>query len=73
MIEADIQDIIRRVKERVAHGDIEGKASSALIAQAAVDADDEDLGDGVFASVGEAVAAARRAFVEYQSIGLDGR
>jgi acyl-CoA reductase-like NAD-dependent aldehyde dehydrogenase len=73
LTDADIQDIISRVKERVAHGDIEGKASSALMAAAAIDANDDDLGDGVFATVDEAVRAAKRAFGEYQAIGLDGR
>lgn len=73
LTDADIQDIITRVKARVAHGDIEGKASSAMLAAAAIDADDEDLGDGVFATVDEAVGAAKRAFSQYQSSGLDSR
>lgn len=71
--DAEIQEIIARVKERVALGDIEGKASSALIAASEIAADDSELGDGVFATVDEAVAAARRAFETYQSSGLGAR
>lgn len=72
LTDADVQAIISRVKERVAHGTIEGKTSSALDAAAAID-DDAELGDGVFATVDEAVAAARSAFLQYQSSGLDTR
>jgi acyl-CoA reductase-like NAD-dependent aldehyde dehydrogenase len=43
------------------------------MAAAAIDANDDDLGDGVFATVDKAVRAAKRAFGEYQAIGLDGR
>lgn len=71
--DAEIQEIIARVKERVALGDIEGKASSALIAASEVAADNSELGDGVFATVDEAVAAARRAFEVYRSSGLGAR
>ena len=36
-------------------------------------ATDDGLGDGVYGSIDEAVAAASRAFRKYQAIGLDGR
>ncbi len=71
--DADIQAIISRVKERVAHGDIDGKVSAALGAASAVEGDDVELGDGVYATVDEAVTAARRAFERYRSSGLDSR
>lgn len=73
LTDAEIQAIISRVKTRVAHGDIEGKAGLAILAAEAVEAADAKLGDGVFATVDEAVAAARRAFLTYQSSGLDAR
>nr|NIS40582.1 aldehyde dehydrogenase family protein [Desulfuromonadales bacterium] len=34
---------------------------------------DVELGDGIFRTIDEAVAAANRAFTEYQKIGLGGR
>ncbi len=73
LTDAEIQAIISRVKERVAHGDIEGKTGSAILAAEAVAAASEHLGDGVFATIDEAVAAAKRAFGMYASSGLDAR
>lgn len=71
--DSDIQAIISRVKSRVATGDIPGSAGRAIRAAEAVDAVDESVGEGVFRSVDEAVAAAKRSFSAYQSIGLDRR
>ncbi len=73
LTDSDIQAIISRVKERVAFTDIEGKTSQALRAGQAIADPDEDLGDGVFATVDEAVAAAKQAFMRYQTSGLDAR
>ncbi|MDA2979541.1 MAG: aldehyde dehydrogenase EutE [Actinomycetota bacterium] len=73
LTDADIQAIISKVKTRVAHSDIAGKAGSAMIAADALNADDATLGDGVFGTIDEAVAAAKRAFQDYQGSGLDTR
>lgn len=73
LTDAEIQAIISRVKERVAHGDIEGKTGSALRAAEAVAAAAESLGDGVFGTIDEAVGAAKRAFGMYASSGLEPR
>ncbi len=71
--DSDIQDIITRVKSRVAAGDIAGKTGAALIARSEIENLDESLGEGVFSTVDEAVAAAKQAFRSYQEIGLDAR
>lgn len=71
--DSDIQAIISRVKSRVAEGDTGGKVGQSLAAAAAVDGADDEIGEGVFRTVDEAVGAARRAFETYRSVGLDGR
>jgi acyl-CoA reductase-like NAD-dependent aldehyde dehydrogenase len=72
--ESDIQAIISRVRRRVATGEIAGRTGPALAAADEVAAMDAvELGEGVFGSVDDAVAAARRAFAEYQGLGLDRR
>ena len=71
--DSDIQDIITRVKGRVAASDIGAKTGAALIARQEIEDLDESIGEGVFVTVDEAVAAAKRAFCSYQEIGLDGR
>jgi acyl-CoA reductase-like NAD-dependent aldehyde dehydrogenase len=71
--DSEIQAIISRVKQRVAHGDIEGSTGKAIAAAEAVEDLTDQLGDGVFATVDEAVAAAKVAFGRYQSSGLDAR
>ena len=73
LTDAEIQAIISKVKTRVAHGDIEGKAGPAIAAADALKPADAQLGDGVFATVDEAVAAAKRSFQTYQAAGLDTR
>ncbi|GMR02528.1 MAG: aldehyde dehydrogenase EutE [Acidimicrobiia bacterium] len=73
LTDSDIQDIITRVKSRVAAGDIGAKTGAALIARDEIDNLDESLGEGVYATVDEAVGAAKRAFTTYQTIGLDAR
>ncbi len=71
--DADIQAIISRVKSRVAAAETGGSVGRSLAAAADVAADGEELGEGVYRTVDEAVAAARRAFAVYQGVGLDGR
>jgi len=73
LTEADIQAIITKVKTRVSTGDIEGKAGAAILAAEAVADIEDDLGDGVFATIDDAVAAARASFEIYRSSGLDAR
>ncbi|MGI9667616.1 MAG: aldehyde dehydrogenase family protein [Acidimicrobiia bacterium] len=71
--DSEIQAIISRVKTRVAAGDTGGKTGQAFSAVEAVDAVDDSVGEGVYRTVDEAVAAARAAFASYQAVGLDGR
>jgi aldehyde dehydrogenase len=73
LTDTDIQAIIGRVKGRVAAGDIGGKASQGLLAADDVASVDDQLGEGVFATVDDAVAAAKSAFVTYSDLGLDRR
>ena len=71
--DSDVQAIIAKVKGRVAAGDVGGKTGAGLIARAEIDDMGESLGEGVYATVDEAVAAATRSFARYQNVGLDGR
>lgn len=70
--DSDIQAIITRVKGRVSASDIGDKAGVGISAVSAID-DEAAMGDGVFATIEEAVAAAKRSFDRYQSVGLDAR
>jgi propionaldehyde dehydrogenase len=68
----EIQDIIERVRHRL--GEAGAGAGAVLRAQEALSAAAEaELGDGIFPSIGDAVHAASRAYVDYQRIGLQGR
>ncbi len=73
LTDADIQDIIARVKSRVAAADIPGRTGAALIAGREIEDLDDTLGEGVYATVDDAVAAAKRAFGRYREAGLDAR
>ena len=73
LTDTDIQAIIARVKERVSAGDIAGRTAPALEAAHAVATEDDAVGDGVFRTVDDAVAAAKRSFAVYRSLGLDRR
>ena len=73
LTDADIQAIITKVKSRVSAGDIEGKSGAALLAADAVSDVEDDLGDGVFSTIDEAVGAAKAAFESYRALGLDAR
>jgi propionaldehyde dehydrogenase len=71
--EREIQEIIERVKGRLeaASG---GRAGTALRAEAELSAAAAaELGDGIHATIDDAVAAATGAFATYQSLGMDGR
>jgi aldehyde dehydrogenase len=68
----EIQDIIERVRRRL--GEAGERPGAGLRAQEELSAAEEaELGDGIFPSVGEAVHAASRAYADYQRIGLQGR
>ncbi len=71
--DSDIQAIITRVKSRVAAADIVGKTGAALIARDEIDDLDDVLGEGIYATVDEAVHAGKQAFASYQGIGLSAR
>jgi aldehyde dehydrogenase len=73
LTDSDVQAIIAKVKGRVSSGDIGGKAGAGISASDAVDAVDEALGEGVYSTIDEAVAAAEVAFHRYQSVGLESR
>ena len=70
--ERDIQDIIERVRRRIDAAS-DGRAGTALRAEAELAAAPTELGDGIHATIDDAVAAATGAFREFQSMGLDGR
>ncbi len=71
--EREIQEVIERVRRRMALA-ADGRPGVALRAEAELSAAAAaELGDGVHATIDEAVAAAGRAFRAYQAIGLDGR
>jgi len=71
--EQEIAEIIERVRRRMdaAAG---GRAGVTLRAEAELAAaTSADLGDGIFATIDDAITAATAAFRAYQSVGLDGR
>ncbi len=67
----EIQEIIARVRRRLGE---DGAAPASLRAAAELaDVETADLGDGIYATVDEAVSAARRAYDAYHGMGLDRR
>ncbi len=70
--ERDIQDIIERVRRRIDAAS-DGRLGTALRAEAELAAAPTELGDGIHATIDDAVAAATGAFRAFQSMGLDGR
>jgi acyl-CoA reductase-like NAD-dependent aldehyde dehydrogenase len=71
--ERDIQDIIDRVRRRIDSAS-DGRVGTGLRAEAELAAAAaSELGDGIFATIDEAVGAATRAFRAYTPMGLDGR
>ncbi len=73
LTDSEIQSIIARVQSRVAPAATPGRSGAAIRAGDAIAQSEEDLGDGVYATVDEAVAAAGNAFQTYRSVGLDAR
>jgi acyl-CoA reductase-like NAD-dependent aldehyde dehydrogenase len=73
LTDREIADIIGRVKHRVEVA--EGQNGTGLAMKAAVEraALAGKLGDGIFTTIDEAVAAARRAFLAYRQMGLEKR
>ena len=71
--EAQVQEIVERVRARFAESG-SPLTGAGIRAQAELEEiADIELGDGIFRTIDEAVAAATRAFREYQKIGLGGR
>jgi aldehyde dehydrogenase len=69
--DAEVHAIIERVRRRMADaGEVRPGAGMQAAAQVAAPA---ELGDGIHASIDDAVAAAGRAFLAYRSAGLDRR
>ncbi len=67
----EIQQIITRVRARLGE---DGSAPASLRAAAELaEVDRDELGDGIYATVDEAVAAAGKAFAAYRDMGLDRR
>ncbi len=67
----EIQEIIARVRRRLGE---DGAAPASLRAAAELaEVETADLGDGIYATVDEAVSAARRAYDAYHGMGLDRR
>ncbi|MBI4261305.1 MAG: aldehyde dehydrogenase EutE [Actinobacteria bacterium] len=70
--ENEIRDIIERVRTRI--GEAGEHPGPALRGQAGLSAAAEaQLGDGIYPTIDEAVAAAGRAFERYRATGLEGR
>jgi acyl-CoA reductase-like NAD-dependent aldehyde dehydrogenase len=73
MEQREITEIIERVRGRLAAGG-EGRPGAALQAGAELAAaDSAELGDGIFATVDEAVTAAAQAFRAFRDHGLEAR
>jgi aldehyde dehydrogenase len=73
LTDAEIQEIISRVQGRVATAEFPGRSGLAIEASDALSDSDGTLGEGVYATVDQAVAAARSAFEMYRSVGLEAR
>jgi len=71
--DAEIQAIIERVKSRVAAAEMSERAAPALRASDDLAVSDVQLGDGIHADIDGAVAAARTAFLDYRTMGLEAR
>ena len=69
----EIKAIIDRVKGRVAAVEHATRTGPALAAAEELEAASSQLGDGIHPSIDAAVAAARRAFMAYQGMGLEVR
>ncbi len=73
LTEQEIEAIIGRVRGRVEAVEGRNHTGPALRAAAERAALSSKLGDGIYASIDEAIAAARRAFAAYRGMGLEKR
>ncbi|MDX1469633.1 MAG: aldehyde dehydrogenase family protein, partial [Acidimicrobiia bacterium] len=73
LTDSEIQAIIERVKGRVAAAEFAARAGPALRAGDELSVSEVELGDGIHATIDQAVAAAKAAFASYQEMGLEGR
>ena len=71
--ESEIRAIIERVKGRVAAAEFAERAGPTLQARDELDISEIELGDGIHATIDEAVRAARDAFSIYREMGLEKR
>jgi acyl-CoA reductase-like NAD-dependent aldehyde dehydrogenase len=71
--DSEIQAIIDRVKGRVAAAEFADRTGPALRAADELGVADVELGDGIHASIDDAVAAATVAFGSYGEMGLEAR
>ena len=71
--ESEIAAIIDRVKGRVEAAEGRARTGPSLAAANAVAASTVELGDGIFESIDDAVAASRRAFMASRDMGLEAR
>jgi aldehyde dehydrogenase len=71
--EHDVKAIIDRVRGRVAATEGAGRAGPTLAAVQDLEDLEDQLGEGIYPTIDAAVAAARRAFVDYREMGLDRR
>ncbi len=72
LTDIDVQGIIARVQERLGAAPSPSHPAQALAAQAEL-ADEIAIGEGIYRTIDEAVAAARRAQQVYADMGLDKR
>ncbi|MBT8212907.1 MAG: aldehyde dehydrogenase, partial [Acidimicrobiia bacterium] len=71
--ESDVQEIIARVRGRMAAHEGADRPAAAMQAAASVSASVVETGDGIFPTVDAAVSAAMRAYTYYHDMGLDVR
>ncbi len=71
--DAEIRQIIDRVKGRVAAAEYAQKSGPALRASDQLAVSEVELGDGIHGTIDEAVKAARDAFTSYREMGLESR
>ena len=69
----DIQDIIERVRRRLGEAGASAPGAGLRAADELSASAEAELGDGIHATIDDAVEAARKAFDEYRTVGLGGR
>ncbi len=71
--DAEVRSIIDRVKGRVAAAEFAERSGPTLRASDELAISEVDLGDGIHATINEAVGSALRAFETYREMGLEAR